>query len=438
MNKIRKYMILILIIMLIIVFILVGIKIKDWNQEKKLEELGDAGEETEFNTTSLKLVDDKIKFYTVNNCIQQYLDYLNTNNSIYFDRDGESMYSEKEIKEFAYNILSKEFVEKNNITIENISNYIDKLNSRLFFTPIEMKVSVGPTIEKYAVYGIEQSEDNKVVKKVYMMVNLDNSNGTFSIEPLDSSQIKSLDDIKIENQDNEEIEENENNTFKEVQVTYADSIKNYVTAYKRLALGSPEDAYNLFDNEYATKRFETKEKFAEYVQKNREEIEKIQCTKYKAEQSEGYNQYIGIDQYGNYYIVKETDPMKISLSLDNYTILSEKFKDEYNKGSDSHKVMMNIDRWNSMLKVRDYTNAYNLLDDTFRRNNFDTVEKFESYMRENLPSHYELTYSNYSEENDTKTQEVVFKDMDSDEQKTLNIIMKLKEGTDFVMSFSIK
>ena len=54
MNKIKKYMILILIIMLIIVFILVGIKIKDWNQEKKLEELGDAGEKIEFNTTSLK------------------------------------------------------------------------------------------------------------------------------------------------------------------------------------------------------------------------------------------------------------------------------------------------------------------------------------------------------------------------------------------------
>ena len=51
--------------MLIIVFILVGIKIKDWNQEKKLEEHGDAGEEIEFNTTSLKLVDDKIKFYMI-------------------------------------------------------------------------------------------------------------------------------------------------------------------------------------------------------------------------------------------------------------------------------------------------------------------------------------------------------------------------------------
>ena len=99
---------------------------------------------------------------------------------------------------------------------------------------------------------------------------------------------------------------------------------------------------------------------------------------------------------------------------------------------------MNIDRWNSMLKVRDYTNAYNLLDETFRKNNFDTVEKFENYMRENFPSHYELTYSNYSEENGIKIQEVVFKDMDSDEQKSLNIIMKLEEGTDFVMSFSIK
>lgn len=437
MNKIKKYMILILIVILVIVLVLIGIKINDTNQEKKIEKIGDAGEETELNKTSLKLVDDKVKFYTVNNCIQQYLDYLNTNNSMYFDRDGESMYSEKEKKEFAYNILSKEFVENNNITIENFSNYIEESESKLFFTPIEMQVSVGSIIEKYAVYGIEQSDDNKVVKKVYMIVNLDNNNGTFSIEPLNSSQIESLDNIKIENQD-EEIEENENNTFKEIQVTYADSIKNYIAAYKRLALGSPEEAYNLFDNDYAEKRFGTKEEFIEYIQKNREEIEKIQCTKYKAEQYNGYNQYIGIDQYGNYYIVKETAPMKISLTLDNYTFLSEKFKSEYNEGSDGHKVMMNIDRWNSMLKVRDYTNAYNLLDETFRKNNFDTVEKFENYMRENFPSHYELTYSNYSEENGIKIQEVVFKDMDSDEQKSLNIIMKLEEGTDFVMSFSIK
>ncbi|MEI3356936.1 MAG: hypothetical protein V8R81_08105 [Clostridia bacterium] len=59
-------------------------------------------------------------------------------------------------------------------------------------------------------------------------------------------------------------------------------------------------------------------------------------------------------------------------------------------------------------------------------------------MNQNFNAIYEATYYNSSKENNVYVQPVTLKVKDSDEQKSLNIIMKLEEGTDFVMSFSIK
>ena len=437
MKKIKKYIIFVFIIIVIIISIILGIKINSKNKLKKLEEAGDPGEELELNTTSFKTVEDKNKFYTVSNCVQEYLDQLNINNSAYLDRNGEKIYTEEEIKEYVYDLLDSGYVKSNNIEINNVYDFVEKLNNRMVFIPLKMGVSVGAVVEKYVVYGIEQSEADNTVKKVYIIVNLDNNNKTFSIEPLESKDIKSIEDVSVQNNDTE-IKSNDVNGFDETQITYADSIKNYINAYKRIALVSPEDAYNLLDKEYAEKRFGDEKSFANYIQNNKDEIEKIRCEKYKTEVIDGYIRYIGLDQYNNYYIIKEIDPMKISIKLDNYTIVSDAFTKEYGEGSNSHKVLMNIDKWNSMLKSRDYRAAYDVLDETFRNNNFDSEEKFEKYMRENLPSHYELSYSGFSEENGVETQEVSFKDMDNDDNtKNLTIIMKLEEGTDFVMSFSI-
>ena len=114
-----------------------------------------------------------------------------------------------------------------------------------------------------------------------------------------------------------------------------------------------------------------------------------------------------------------------------YAILADK----YNKANETTKIGMNTDKIIKAINRKDYDYIYKKLDQDFANNNFGSLEGFENYMNQNFNAIYEATYYNSSKENYVYVQPVTLKVKDSDEQKSLNIIMKLEEGTDFVMSF---
>ena len=93
-----------------------------------------------------------------------------------------------------------------------------------------------------------------------------------------------------------------------------------------------------------------------------------------------------------------------------------------------------------MINTKDYRHAYELLDSNFKNNNFDTLEKFKQYIQNNF-FNYNLNSTDITikEEGNYYIYETVIKSDSSRaaETKGLNIIMKLQEGTDFVMSFSL-
>ena len=101
---------------------------------------------------------------------------------------------------------------------------------------------------------------------------------------------------------------------------------------------------------------------------------------------------------------------------------------------------MNIDKWIQMLNCRDYSSAFKVLDETFRTDNFaNDVDKFEAYMRQYFPDHYELDFGEFSEETGTYIQDITLKDItgQNEEEISKTIYMELGEGTDFVMSFNL-
>ena len=61
-------------------------------------------------------------------------------------------------------------------------------------------------------------------------------------------------------------------------------------------------------------------------------------------------------------------------------------------------------------------------------------------MREKLPSHYKIEYSDFSEENETYLLDVKLTDITKNDSSKINIstVMQLKENLDFVMSFSFQ
>ena len=95
-----------------------------------------------------------------------------------------------------------------------------------------------------------------------------------------------------------------------------------------------------------------------------------------------------------------------------------------------------------MINTKDYSHAYELLDGTFRNNNFDTLDKFKEYVNENFFDYNLNTTGNIDIDNEGSTYIYTTKIKSgvgsAAESKNLTIIMQLREGTDFVMSFSLE
>ena len=128
--------------------------------------------------------------------------------------------------------------------------------------------------------------------------------------------------------------------------------------------------------------------------------------------------------------------------MDNYTIKVDTYEEEYNKRNEVQKIQANVYIFLQMINTKDYRHAYELLDETFKNNNFDTLDKFKEYVNENFFDYNLNTTSNVdiSNEGNTYIYETVIRSGagSAAETKNLTVIMQLKEGTDFVMSFSLE
>ena len=78
MKKIKNIIIFVIIAIIMLLLMILYIKFMDIKKEEDLDIQGDVGEKVNFETNELKDVIDQIKFYTVSNCVQQYIDNLNT------------------------------------------------------------------------------------------------------------------------------------------------------------------------------------------------------------------------------------------------------------------------------------------------------------------------------------------------------------------------
>lgn len=140
---------------------------------------------------------------------------------------------------------------------------------------------------------------------------------------------------------------------------------------------------------------------------------------------------------GKYYIFKENSAFQFSIILDTYSIDLPEFIEKYESATTQEKVALNLEKVIEAINEQDYKYVYNKLNETFKKNNFDTLEKFEKYMKNNFYEENEASYLSFNEISETYTYSVKIKDAESEKYKTKNFVMKLGEGTDFEMSFGI-
>jgi len=453
----KKLNCLIIILIIIIIILLIAILLlKNYNQSNDVgftdtyhpveeeyfirgaEELDEETQLAIPENTDLESLEDALYYFVVKNCMQQYLHILNTESSIYYGYDENDNYtsiaSESEKKENIYKILSSNYIEKNNINNENLYNYVTTYKENTLFVPLEIKqIDDSEEIKSFIVSGIScNMEDNSLIENIYAIVNIDENNLTFSIEPVHN--VNNIDNIKFEKLTGS-IELNEKNVYQYQTILDEDISKEYMLTYKRLSIAAPELMYEKFNKEYKEKRFGSLENFKEYVQENKDKIFSTSLTKYLVEEKDGYKQYVLLDKNNNYYIFQETYPMQYTVMLDTYTIDLPEFIEKYNNADKPSKVKMNITRFFEAIKLSDYEYAYEKLDETFKNQYFATLSEFEKYAKENLKYDEKIDYIEFSDSDEIYTYDIELKN--GENIKYVTFTVQLLDSTDYKISFDI-
>ena len=430
----NKKHIIILIVISIIIILLTGsilFLLKKSNNNDFIPEISDVGEDIDYSSTNEKIVTDKIEYYTVRNCINNYLNALNKESSIYYF--GNEYNKDAQI-ENVYSLLSSKFIKQQNITQSNLFSIIKTIDEEEIFIPLEMKVLEKENI----IYGEIQTLSNKFISKSFIIVNLDMKNKTYSIEPV-INNYNSIDDITLNNE-NIAINKNDYNMYQNQNITNEYVTNEYFVLLKRLMLSDPDTAYTLMKEEYKNSRFGNINEFRNYINNNRQEILKIDMKQYLVNNYENYIEYVAKDQFGNLYIFDENEDKSIDIKFDTYTLKSEVFTNKYIKSTDEEKVQMNIDKFIQMINRHDYRTSYNCIADSFKNNYFKTQEEFQNYIENNFYIYNKFAFKSCEKKAaDIYVCKVQLTDYmnENSEIKEINVIMQLGDNLEFKMSFGM-
>ena len=452
-----KYLIVGIAFLIVIMIIVLVVVLNNKNEyenseEEQYNEVANDNETQEIVSERLTLneVDNIDDFFILLNCVDQYLGAANENNIVNMG-GNESQEIKEAIQLSIYNLLSQEYIENNEVTKENVYDYVDDINETIFFIPLKMNVvySEDDSTKRYVVYGIEENMQNEYLKDLYVVVNINQNSNTFSIEPLIDNQYNDISEVSIESKAIQ-IPQNDNNQIIKANVNDEYVSQKYLDYYKKLALGRPDIVYDLMNQEYKEKRFGSLEAYEQYIDENRNDVSVIQLKQYMVNREDDSNQYVCRDAYGKLYIFEGQNPMDVSIKLDTYTINTDTFNEQYEDGNEQVKVQMNINKFVLMINNQDYQAAYNVLDDNFKNNYFRTLEEFESYVKLNAYKYNDMQVTSFDVNGNVYSCGIVLTDLTEgayeDETKgtggsgysyNWNFFVQLNEGTDFTLSFEV-
>lgn len=435
----NKFIKLIIVVLIVIILCIVSLLYLLKKQDNNFNDINDSDVISE-NSDLNEETNEELAI--INSCVQLYVDAINKTNSNYYIINENNEYinniTSEEVKESIYNLLSENYIKSNNISIDNVWENVNATDEKVIFVLLDLKCLVNGDISKYVVYGECINMNCEKVNENYFIINIDNKNERFAIEPI-NKLINNIDEIRqvdsnlsIDlNNDNYIISPNLNDNYLS---TY------YFNNFKYLMLSDISKCYEHFEDEYAQKRFGSLEEFEKYVTENRDEIIGLRSDKYLVNNENGYIQYVVQDQYENYYIFDIKSITDYKAKLDTYTILSEEMNVTYSDASNQKKVQINIDRFFKMINRHDYKTSYAYLATSFKNNYSISENVFEQIVNNKFFKYNDVEYIKFEEiANDTYLYEIKLKDITENvsDAKTINIIMKLNDNNNFELSFDL-
>ena len=450
MSNLKKWIIMLVIFLTIIIGLLIYTIYQ--NRGKIVYDIDESGKEISYEINKkIQKVSSKNNYYIVKTCVNKFFTYytaiydVENDNYILDDEAKASIENEqKQNAEVLYNLLDEEYIKFSGITKENILTKLQEIDSSIV-NITNMYVSEQTTsMAVYIVTGTLREKISGEISDFQIILQIDSQNRTFTVFLQDYINEKYKQGFEIGNEIDitvpDSIEKNEDNIYDYIIVSEETYITDLFNKYREEVLYDTELAYERLNEEYRNKRFTSLENFQKYAKSNVKKHVIMKLDKYQKTQKDDYTEYVCIDQNGNYYIFRETSVMEYSLILDTYTLDLPEFIEKYNNSEENEKILLNIQKVFEAINSGDYKYAYNKLDDTFKSNYFKTQEDFEKYIQEKWYTNNSISYQDYQKNGDVYIYNVKITDGDGAKTDVVNqkIVMKLLEGTDFVMSINVE
>lgn len=151
---------------------------------------------TEYEHTNLDEYSDigEIDYFTLEHCITNFFDTINRNNSLYYGAGGQKISTDEEINSLIIELLSKEYINKNNITTDNVDKYVYNLDKKILFIPTQIrKFYEENQVNSFVIKCLIEDLEYNPISELMLIVNVDTTNDAYSVEMIENySEINSI------------------------------------------------------------------------------------------------------------------------------------------------------------------------------------------------------------------------------------------------------
>ena len=437
----RILIVLILLLIMIAIIVTMLIKTNKKQEESRNNQTSNAVEQDE----EFAKVKDYKTYFTVKEIVENYITYMKQiNGDEYVDASSFNMTSSQIAKTMQENGLEalKGILDENYLKDETDSFLIKMQNEYKQDGTYSKQVIYKLNIDDMYQYNLDSNFSLVLVEaklnntELNLLVKLDNANNTYSIflnDYITKNNYEKHMSVKNITIGKTKIQKNDYNSDISVDGTEKDVVVQYFSDYRMKMLNDTKIAYQKLDSEYAEKKFGQYSNFESYVNNNKNKIEVASIDKYQVLENKNGREYVCVDENGKYYIFMEEEVGKYSVVLDTYTIDLPEFIEKYNSANEKTKVGLNIQKVFDAINNEDYEYVYNKLDNTFKQKNFKTVQEFANYAVQNFAGK-QLKYGECQQQGSMYIFDITM--ISGTNQINKRVIMQLKDGTDFVMSFN--
>lgn len=366
---------------------------------------------TIWNNISAQKINNANEYFRIKNCLNKFFVAINRKESSNI-----------------YNLLDQEYIIANNINLNNVNKAMENILTEKNIITETYKLQKSEKSQ----YGIELYNCNQAtqeVTKIYIKINVDEINKTFSIIP----DINNISESQFTlSADNIDIAKNNYNNFEYIDATDASLCREMYNFYNTLMIYLPEEAYKYLNEDYKSLKFNNSyENFVEYINRNKEKIESSVLTRYSIKNRE----YILTNNYEQTYVLKENQFMDFNICLDSYTIKPNNFNDYSNADKASYFANQVI----NMINYKEYESLYKLLNNTFKSSNFDTINKFKNYISKNFYDNNYIQNLDIEESGEYYVVKIEIMDNISSaaNKKSVSFIIKVLDSNNFEMSLNV-